>query len=204
MTGVTEAEWTLVTGPIIEPMTVTEAKNQARVTESDEDGLFANWIRAARSEAESYLGRGLLTQTWKIIFDQFYDYMWLPMAAPLQNDPLASPSSTAPVVQYYDTDGVLQTLSTTFYLVNTTSRPGRIERAPAQAWPAVQADRSGTVIITYVVGWTDPAFIPDSIMQGMRCYVTAMECDREGASDALTAARRCWTDRVFWIPPSCP
>jgi uncharacterized phiE125 gp8 family phage protein len=189
------AEWIRTVEPAIEPLTIAEAKAQARITIPAEDSLFDGWIRAARHEAEKYLSRGLLTQTWKLVLDQFADVMSLPMAAPLQSATIA----------YYDTDGTLQTLATSYYAVNTTSRPGRIERKPQQSWPSIQGDKLGAIEITYVVGWTTAALVPDDIKQGMRMYIAYLECDREGldGTAALSAARCLWSDRVFWKEPMC-
>ena len=126
------------------------------------------------------------------------------MAAPLQNNPQASPS-TAPVVQYYDPTGTLQTLAPTSYLVDPVSRPGRLVLAPGAIWPTVQAGRGADAVqITYVVGWTNPYLVPERIKQGIRMYLSYLECDREGtsgnAAQAAAAAQACWDDRVKWIP----
>jgi len=190
-------EWIQTLAPTIEPLSVAEAKAQARITHAVEDGLFDSYIKTARGAAEDVLARGLLTQTWKLTGPAFADVIWLPMAAPLQ-------SVTS--VKYYDPAGVLQTLATTVYTVDTVSRPGRVVRAPLQTWPTVQSDRlSGPVEITYVVGWTAKELIPERIRQGLRSYVTYLDCDRDGLEEygvrAKEAAEACWTDRVFWKPP---
>ena len=190
-------EWTLVTGPAVEPITVGEAKLHAHIVQTAEDALIRSYIAAARQAAEDYMQRGLFTQTWKAVFDQFAESMWLPMAAPLQG---------VTTVQYYDSFGVLQTLASTYYDVDTVCRPGRITRAANQFFPATHPDRqAGRVIVTYDVGWSSTADIPERIKQGIRMYVSYLEADREGMAPEANAARQaaesCWTDRVEWIPP---
>jgi uncharacterized phiE125 gp8 family phage protein len=199
------ASYTLVTGPTTEPVTIDEAKRQARILTDDSDDLIDGYIRAAREAAEQYLGYGLLTQTWRLVLDGFYDEMPLPMALQLQNNALASPS-TAVVVTYYDADGALQTLSSSYYLVDQNSRPGRVVRAPSMSWPATQADRlTGSVFITYVVGWSDADEVPQRIKQGMLSYITYLELDRDGTEPGALAARSasesCWLDTLEWVPP---
>lgn len=188
--------WTLVTGPLVEPVTLAEVKNQTRITDNNSDGVLSSYISVAREAAESYMGRGILTQTWKLVLDGFSNIIPLPMASPLQS---------VTTVQYYDTAGVLQTLATTYYGVDTVSRTGTVFLKPDQSWPAVQSERrDGAVIITYVVGWTVAASVPERIKQGIVQYVAALDQDRDGMDrglDALAAAERCWSDRIWWTPP---
>lgn len=191
-------EWDLLSPPSEEPLTVEQAKKQARITHDDENALIQSYIVAGRQAAEECLGRGLLTQTWKLTLGTWADQIWLPMAAPLQ-------SVTS--VKYWDLNGVLQTLSPTVYTVDVVSRPGRIVRAPQQVWVPLQTDRwSGRVEITYVVGWTAKEQIPERILQGIRSYVGYLDSDREGLDGdgerARRAAEACWTDRVYWKPPA--
>lgn len=189
--------WTLYTAPTLTPIDVDEAKQQARITDDASNALLESYIRVATGAAEDYLGRGLLTQTWRMVLDDFVDIIPLPMAAPLQ-------SVTS--VTYYDADGVSQTLATSVYDTDTISRPGRVVLKPSQSWPTLQSERrNGRVTITYVVGWTDKDSIPEQIRQGIRMYVAYLDLDRDGmepqALAAKQAAERCWTDRVSWIPP---
>ncbi len=189
--------WSLVTGPAVEPVTLAEVKAQARIADTNSDTVLALYIQAAREAAERYMNRGLYTQTWKLVLDRFYEEIQLPRAAPLQ-------SVTS--ITYYDTDAVSQTLSSTIYTVDTVSRPGRVVRASDQSWPALQSDRlAGKVTITYVIGWTSTALIPERIKQGIRLYVTGLDRDRDGSGAGETsrkAAQSCWDDQVAWSEPS--
>ncbi len=189
----------LVTGPTTEPITLVEAKAQARITDTNSDTLLGTYIAAARHRAEQVLGYGLYTQTWRCDLSSFAEVIPLPMALQLQ-------SITS--VKYYDADGVLQTLSSTYYEMDTVRRPACLVRAANVSWPTLQADkRTGRVQITYVVGWTTTAAIPDIIKQGIKLYVTYLDADRDGletqAAQAAAAAERCWLDRLYLVPPSC-
>jgi uncharacterized phiE125 gp8 family phage protein len=194
-----ECAWSLTTAPVLEPLTVEEAKAQIRSVQDQEDGVIDGYITAARQAAEDHLGRGLLTQSWTLALSEFVDSIPLPMAAPL-----ASITS----VKYYDTNGTQQTLSSTVYAADTRSRPGRVVLAAGQSWPAVQSLRKANRIeIEYIVGYASADLIPGSIRQGIRMYVGLMDVNRDGldpgmkqAVDAIKAAF--WTDRVFFVPPS--
>lgn len=199
-------QWTLVSGPTQEPIDIGDAKAHARITHAREDGLIDRYIVAARQACELHTDRALFTQTWRLQLSAFAEVIPLPMAAPLQNNALASPS-TAPVITYYDSTGALQTLATSYYLVNTTTEPGQIERAPNQSWPSVQSDRRYPVTVTYVAGWASVDDIPESIKQGIRYHVTAQDMDRAGGSPdaaaAMKAAELCWDKhRVFCAEPA--
>lgn len=150
--------WQLVTAAATPLISVEEAKSHLEVTVNDWDADIARRIRSAIQQTERELGRGLVTQTWKYVQDIFTDVLWLPMAAPLQ-------SVTS--VKYYDTAGALQTLSTSVYLQDLLSEPGRVVLAPNQAWPATQANRLLAVEVTYVVGWTTVDTVPADILDAV-------------------------------------
>jgi uncharacterized phiE125 gp8 family phage protein len=180
-----------------EPVTLAEAKAQVKQTQTVDDTYLGTLIIAARNIAEEYLARGLFTQTWKLTQDRWTDEIWLPRAAPLQS---------VNAVQYYDESGILQTVASSTYLVDTISEPARIMRAPWQVWPMLQADRSGAIEITYVVGWTALANIPQPIKLGMQCLIGRWYMDREGVSkEGLPPeVEAVWAPyRVCWRPPQC-
>lgn len=194
------ASYQLVTGPAQEPISLDEAKRQARVRHDESNDLLRKYIVTSREAAEQCLGYGLFTQTWRLALDGFYDEMLLPMALRLQV------GDSAPVVTYYDADGALQTLSASVYLVDTVHRPARLTRAPGMSWPSTQSDRmTGCVFVQYVVGWSDVNQIPERIKQGIRSYVTFLDLDRDGtnpdAERAKAAAEACWIDTLEWVPP---
>ena len=207
-------QWSLITPPVQEPITVTDARNHCRYAQTNNDGQLMVYIRAAREAAEDYMGRALFTQTWKLELAYWANPIYLPRAYPLQNDSTATPS-TAPIVEYYDVNGVLQTLDPSFYVVDTLSRPGRLLRAPNQVFPSLQADRSygGRVFVTYVAGYADIGLIPERIKQGIRIYTAWMDANREGMDPSVyrlqpdvdrsqIVAEACWSDRVEWIEPN--
>jgi len=187
-----DLRWARTVEPAVEPLTIQEAKDHLRYSQSDVDASVFRYLKAARGACEDARNCGLMTQTWVLNLRQFADVIWLPMAAPLQS---------VTTVQYYDTTGAQQTLSSSVYTVDTVSRPGRIIRAPLQSWPALQGDRLvNAITITYVVGYTSPDLIPERIKQGIRIYLSWLDADRDGLDPnhdkAIQAAWSCWSDRV--------
>lgn len=188
-----QADWTLVTGPTQEPISLAEAKQECRVDTDDENSRMYGYIRASRMDAEMYLNRGFYTQTWKLVQDDWSESIWLPMAAPLQS---------VTTVQYYNSAGTLTTATSSDYVVDTTTEPGRIVRAPNVTWPTLQADRHGAVIVTYIVGWTSVALIPEQIKQGIAVLVQWRH-ERMADPEKFKAALRCldFAGRVSWRAP---
>lgn len=189
--------WERLVGPLQEPITLAEAKAQARVRHDDDNALIHSYLVTAREAGELFMGRGFFTQTWRVALADFSDLLALPMAAPLQ-------SITS--VTYYDVDGTLQTLASTYYTTDTQPRPARLARAANMTWPALQSDRrAARVFVTYVVGWSAVDDIPERIKQGIRQYVAYLDADRDGmeiqALQAEQAAQRSWSDVVYWASP---
>lgn len=191
--------WRRTLGPAEEPITVADAKSQCRIPSEvvDEDGLVLGYIKAARELGEGHTGRGWLTQTWVLTGDSWDDLAVLPMAAPLQ-----SVSS----IKYYDADDVLQTLSTSVYVVDTASLPGRVVLASGQSWPGLHGSRlSWRIEVTYVVGWTTTALIPSTLKAGMLLMVDHLWENRGGVHLGVGVAAvqvpfgidALWGDRVY-------
>src|SRR3974377_971688 len=61
----------LITPPAVEPVTLAEAKQHARVEYPDDDALITGMIVAARRMAETRLRSALITQTWNLYLDSF-------------------------------------------------------------------------------------------------------------------------------------
>lgn len=189
--------WTVKVPPYTEPLSLAEAQLHCRVTHSDEDDLFLAWITAARAWVEEYTGRSLWTQTRQGSLSCFPSRrIELFGAAPLQSVTL---------VQYYDTDNVLQTLSPSVYIVPAFQEPAAIELKDDQSWPSTYL-RSDAVQIEYVTGYDDVTQIPPPLLQAVKCMVAHFYLNREGntTSEWLMAARAlCSPYRVWWLAPEC-
>mgnify|MGYP001233593676 CR=1 FL=1 len=166
---------TLVTPPAHEPVSLAEAKLHLRIADdaTDEDALIASLIVAARQHLDGYsgiLGRCLIDQTWALELDGFRDVIGLPLP------PLRSVAS----VEYYDRDGVLQTVSPDVYdVVAGGTSGGYIQRRPGQSWPAT-GGRSLPVKVTFVAGYgPDWNAVPQPIRHAMLLLVGHWYANRE-------------------------
>lgn len=156
---------TLVTAPTQEPVSLAEAKDHLRETASEQDGLIAGYILAARGYVETYLRRSLLTQTWDFKADAWaYDKCLDQHLIVLPRPPVQSVTS----VTYVDTDGVSQTLATDQYrLVQLDTGEAAITPAYGITWPTLR-DQLSSVTVRFVAGYgSGPGSIPEAVRQAM-------------------------------------
>ena len=136
----------IISGPSDEPITLTEAKAHCRVDDSNSDALITALIEAARESAELFCERSFVQRNYRLTLDCF----------PRSREAILLPYP--PVVgvtrvQYFDTDGALQTWSSGEYHIDTESEPGRLLPNSDQTYPSDVDRRLGAVRIEYVAGY---------------------------------------------------
>ena len=150
-----------ITAPTSEPITLAEAKAQARVTSSAEDAVFTKLISDAREFCESNTGLSLMPQTWEVALDDFADEMWL------YHPPVTSITS----IKYTDVDGVEQTLASTEYVLDASSdMKARVVLAVDKEWPDVYTGINN-VRIRYVAGYANAAAVPNQLKRWMLVHI---------------------------------
>ncbi len=152
----------LVTAPTVPAVDLADVKRNLRIDSDDTsfDANLADWIAGVVAHAEHYTGRALMSQAWRVALDAFPDVIDLPVA----------PVLSVATVKYYDSDGVLQTLASTEYTVDTETAPGRIVPAPTKSWPSTQTGRINAVLVDLTAGYgTTSASTP----AGFKLYLLA-------------------------------
>jgi len=146
----------LVTGPSVEPVTLSEAKTHMRVDHDDEDSLISALIVAARERIdgkEGILNRAIIQQTWELTLDdEFPDEIEIPLP------PLQSVSS----ITYVDTDGDTQTLAADQYRVIDSVEPARIVPANDVTWPTPR-EQTEAIMVKFVAGHEDSGASPQDL-----------------------------------------
>lgn len=182
----------LITAPVLEPLTLTEAKDHLRYMQSDQDAAISEMIPAARRAAEKYCQRALITQTWDSVRDGF----------PKLNAPIelpASPLQSVTSVTYTDTAGAPIVLASSLYQVDAISEPGRVAPAFGESWPATQAELN-TVTVRFVAGYgTSPGDVPAEIRQGMLMLIGHM-FERRESTAALTISKVPYAHQSLFDP----
>ena len=157
---------TLVTGPPVEPISVTTARLALKIDTTVDDALIDKWIGAARDYVETFTGRKLITQTWDLKLDGFpsCDVIELPFP------PVTSVTS----VSYVDTAGATQTWSSANY---TTDLPAgdqayraRITPAYGVSWPSTR-DVINAVTVRFVCGYAAPEKVPEGLQSALLALI---------------------------------
>lgn len=104
--------------PVLEPVTLADAKTHLRVTHSSEDSLIGSLVTAARQEVERQTGLALIDQDWRLILDDWPDANVVSLAR--------HPVSQVLSVTVFDTDGAASLVAPTDYQLDPHSRPARL------------------------------------------------------------------------------
>lgn len=168
----------LITPPAVEPVTADEVKTSARIDGAEFDGQIAMIIPAMRGQAEHMLGRRLITQTVELVLDKFPDVVDVDLLLPDVQSVVS--------VKYYDAAGVLQTLDSAAYSLDSESTPCWL--LPVSDWPAT-SEYANAVRIRYVVGYGNAA---TDVPADVRLWIVAQCC---AALDNQTPMP--WLDRLL-------
>lgn len=168
-----------VTAPAEDVVSLVEARLHLDVdTEgspptSEHDDLITAAIAAATADldgAEGWLGRALVTQTWKRLLPRFpagcgsTAGILLPLTS--AKAVTSPPATVVSAITYIDADGAETTLAPAAYRVLSEAEPNIVEPLYGTAWPATRTTRHA-VAITYTAGYGAAAAVPEPI----RSYV---------------------------------
>lgn len=170
---------TLIAPPLLEPVTLAEAKLHLRVDGTDEDALITSLIVAARRQAEHELGRVLITQTWELALDEF------PAAdiAPPMPSVLSIES-----VKYLDAAGAEQTVPSTDYDLDAATTPGWVMLAADASWPTTSGG-ANCVKVRFTAGYGPAAAdVPANVVAWIKLQIGALYRHREAFAAGVTVA----------------
>jgi uncharacterized phiE125 gp8 family phage protein len=162
--------------PVAQPLFLEQAKEYAKIEIPHENATLADILTTATERCEDLLGQSLITQTWALTLDSFFQepfYDAVEGVLKLPRPPLQSVTS----ITYFDTAGVSQTWSSASYQVDAKSRPGRIALVEGQDWPDTN-EQLGAVVITYVAGYGAAEAVPAQVKQAIRLLFNHWEKER--------------------------
>lgn len=176
----------LTVAPALDPISIAEARAQCRITDTDEDGLLAGYILAARHFVETYTRRALMTQTWRLTIDRAWprvyerdlDRWFYRIVLP------RPPSQSVSSIQYVDLAGATQTLPADQYTPPRKLDTGEwaIEPAYGVTWPSVR-DQLAAITVTFLAGYgNNPGDIPEGLRQAMLLLIGHSFDNREAVN----------------------
>lgn len=170
----------LKTAPLIDPVTLDEAKNHLRdvVDETIDNDLVKALITVATTMAEDWTRSAFIEQTWVLTLDETPRKAWLE----LPRGPLSSVVS----VKFTTEDGIEKTFSDTLFIVDTSSRkmPGRIALKIGEVWPTDVLQRIDAFRVEYVSGYgVTRASVPAPAKHGINIIVADLYEHRESVAD---------------------
>ncbi|WP_336065860.1 head-tail connector protein [Nitratireductor rhodophyticola] len=104
--------------PLVEPVTLAEAKAHLRIGHLSEDALIEGLIRAARQEVEKTTGQALIDQSWRLTLDDWPqgDVLYL------NRTPVRELLS----VTVFDADGAASTVDPAACQLDAHAQPARL------------------------------------------------------------------------------
>jgi uncharacterized phiE125 gp8 family phage protein len=136
----------VVTGPQVEPVSLTDMKLHLREDGPDQDALISVLIEAAREYAENYTRRAFVTQTLELGLPCFPSDGIIQLPRP--------PLQSVLWVKYTDANGVLQTMPTSDYQIDTFREPALIKPSYLTTWYLSTRNDFNAVQVRYVAGYT--------------------------------------------------
>ncbi|MCA9903833.1 MAG: head-tail connector protein [Anaerolineae bacterium] len=172
----------VITAPVGEPVSISDAKTHLRIDLSDDDALLGAYITAARQKYEELTWRALMTQTLgqRLALWPSCDHI------ALRRPPLQSVTS----VTYTDSDGNAGTLASSDYNVYANGDAGLIWLKHGKSWPSVTLQPGPSILITYVAGYGGAEDVPEIDRQAIRLLVGHFYENRENvvAIQGITVA----------------
>lgn len=168
-----------LTQPVVEPVSLAEAKAQCRIDTTADDAYVVALIAAAREYVEAYMDESLIDRQYVMRLDAF------PAVIELPRPPMSQTADRTAVSITYVTgeSGATATLAATEYRVDRDSVPGRIRTLYAGSWPSHLLDY-GSVTVTWWAGrGIDGTAVSQRVKAAMLMLV-AQWYERRMAADA--------------------
>jgi uncharacterized phiE125 gp8 family phage protein len=171
----------MTSGPLVEPISLAEAKLHLRVDTAAEDALISSLILTSRLHVETALDLALITQSWSTFLDAW-------PTDPVIQLPLR-PVQAINALRIYADDGTYETIAPTRYLLDGAGTPARLVRRDAPTFPRPKRIANG-IEIAFTVGFgTAPSDVPATIRHSILLLVAHWYEHREIVDSEPTSVR---------------
>jgi uncharacterized phiE125 gp8 family phage protein len=152
----------LLSPPLVEPISLAEAKAYLRVEHDDDDGVIAALIAGARVHVEAQTRRALITQIWRIIRDAW------PADGRIAIVP--TPLRELLAARVYRLDGSTQAIDVAAFVADAASAPA-VLGFTLGALPA-PGRMVGGIELDIEVGYGNaPSDVPEPLRQAIRVLI---------------------------------
>jgi uncharacterized phiE125 gp8 family phage protein len=161
------------TPPLIEPVTLSEAKAHLRVTHADDDTYISTLIKTARMTVEAQTGLALIAQAWSVFLD---DWPCAVVTLPLW------PVIDVIDIKTYGDDNVAAIIDPAHYYEDRTSRPSRIVLRGSRSWVRPGRVANGIEILLSIGFGASASSVPEPLRQAVLQLVGHWYATRGDAS----------------------
>jgi uncharacterized phiE125 gp8 family phage protein len=149
----------LTAGPLVEPVSLAEAKAHLRIETPYEDPLILSLILAARLYIERSLNIALITQGWSLVLDEW------PACGMIEF--LLYPVQSVTSVSIASASGVFNPVASQAYEADVKSVPARLAPRAGAALPKPGLRLNG-IEIAFTAGYGSmPQAVPEPLRQAM-------------------------------------
>jgi uncharacterized phiE125 gp8 family phage protein len=177
----------LLNGPAIEPVSLSETKQWLRIDENDEDDLLAALNVSARLTIEAYTRRSLLTQNWRMTLDAWPQSS--KCRAPLAISIPFAPFRQISAVRVFDKTDVAQIVAPNSYHAPAADDRARLTFT---SQPPAPGRRNDGIEIDVVAGYGDNASdVPEPLRRAILMLVAQWHehrGDTQTSNDAMPLA----------------
>jgi uncharacterized phiE125 gp8 family phage protein len=151
----------IINPPIVEPITLEEAKQHLRVDGNDDDLLIQSLIKQAREWCENFQNRKYITQTLEFVLDTF------PNGNAIVFDS-CSPIQKVESIKYYDENRQEYLFDESNYIFDLDGFVNRVVLNRGKHWPTVELQSVNAVRVRLIAGYGDSGDkVPEAIKWAM-------------------------------------
>jgi len=170
------------TDPAVEPILFADIHpDHLKLTGEHERTYVESLIAVAREDAEQFMRRALIDQSWTLTLDHWpggsrdwWDDIHTPTrtASDLYLELPYPPLDSVTSINTYSVDDVADPIVVNdIFYVDTNTEPGRLVLRSGESWP-IDTRRGGRIEIIYKVGYgTAGTDVPASILHGIKLHV---------------------------------